>query len=88
MNKKIRVTGNVQGVFFRKSTQLKALELGIKGWVKNEPDGSVLTEIEGEFYAVMAMREWLKKGPPNAKVEALWEEEGEKQGFTEFSILY
>jgi acylphosphatase len=88
MNKKIRVTGNVQGVFFRKCTQQKALELGIKGWVKNEPDGSVLTEIEGEFYAVMAMEEWLKKGPPNAKVNALWVEEGEKQGYADFSILY
>ena len=88
MNKKIRITGKVQGVFFRKWTQQKAMELGIKGWVKNEPDGSVLTEIEGEFYAVMAMEEFLRKGPPQSKVEALWEEEGEKQGFTEFLILH
>lgn len=88
MNKKIRITGKVQGVFFRKWTQQKALELGIKGWVKNEPDGSVLTEIEGEFYAVLAMEKLLRKGPPQAKVESLWEEEGTKQGFTDFLILH
>ncbi|MGW8122859.1 acylphosphatase [Roseivirga echinicomitans] len=40
--KRIKVTGKVQGVYFRVSTQEQAKQLGIKGWCKNEPDGSVL----------------------------------------------
>ena len=88
MNKKIHIIGNVQGVFFRKSTQQKAIELGIMGWVKNEPDGSVTTEIEGELHAVSEMIKWLKHGPPQARVEDLWVEDGAMQGYKDFSILF
>ncbi len=88
MNKRIQVTGKVQGVFFRKSTQQKALELGVKGWVRNELDGSVMAEIEGELSAIMAMEAWLKQGPPKAKVESVWEEEGEEQGYSDFLIQH
>jgi acylphosphatase len=44
----IRISGRVQGVFFRASTKAKAEELGISGFVQNEPDGSVYIEAEGE----------------------------------------
>ncbi len=87
MNKRIQITGNVQGVFFRKNAQHKAHELGVRGWVRNEPDGSVLVEIEGESQAIAAMREWLKQGPPRAKVEGIWEEDGEVQGYSGFLII-
>ncbi|AGA77872.1 acylphosphatase [Echinicola vietnamensis] len=71
MNKKYKILGKVQGVFFRKSTQEKAQEIGVKGWVKNEPDGSVLTVIQGNEEQVKAMEKWLKHGPPQAEVTAL-----------------
>lgn len=87
INKQIRVTGRVQGVFFRKSTQQKALELGIKGWVRNEPDESVLVEIEGNSSAVLAMEEWLGQGPPAAKVTSLEISEGEEIGYPDFLVL-
>ncbi|QDH78920.1 acylphosphatase [Echinicola soli] len=71
MNKKYKILGEVQGVFFRKSTQEKAQGLGVKGWVKNESDGSVLTVIQGSEEQIRLMEEWLAKGPPKAKVTDL-----------------
>jgi acylphosphatase len=87
INKQIKVSGRVQGVFFRKSTQQKALELGIKGWVKNEPDGSVLVEMEGNLSAMMEMEEWLKHGPLLAKVEFLEITDGEVLNHGDFLIV-
>ncbi|HSJ69577.1 MAG TPA: acylphosphatase [Anditalea sp.] len=86
VTKRIKVIGKVQGVFFRKSTKDKAMELDIKGWVRNEEDGAVLTEIEGHRHAVMAMEAWLKKGPANADVKNLIIQDGEEQGYTDFEI--
>ncbi|MDN3669462.1 acylphosphatase [Echinicola jeungdonensis] len=89
MNKTIKITGKVQGVFFRKSTQDKAIELGVKGWVKNEADGSVLTEIEGSSEQLHAMEKWLKSGPDRAVVENLEVlKEGESKGYREFEFKY
>lgn len=86
MNKLILITGKVQGVFFRQSTKQKAEELGIKGWVRNQPDGSVLAEIEGSQQALIVMEAWLKLGPENAKVEKLIIQPGEEKGYTGFEI--
>ncbi len=89
MNQQIKVIGKVQGVFFRKSTQDKARELGIKGWVKNEADGTVLTEIEGNDEQVRQMLDWLKIGPGRAKVEKLEVvEKGKDKGHNSFEIRY
>lgn len=87
MNRQIKVTGKVQGVFFRKSTQKKALDLGLTGWVKNEEDGSVLVEIEGDLPSILAMQSWLRLGPPNAKVEELEIISGEERFYEDFLIL-
>jgi acylphosphatase len=86
INKQIKISGKVQGVFFRQSTVQKALELGIKGWVKNEPDGSVSVEIEGIPSAMMEMEAWLKHGPPMAKVESLEITDGEVLNYADFLI--
>ncbi|HVL78530.1 MAG TPA: acylphosphatase [Sphingomicrobium sp.] len=67
----IRVTGRVQGVFFRAWTQQQARELGVSGWVRNCDDGSVEAHVEGEEKAVSRMVELLRQGPPNARVEAV-----------------
>ncbi|WP_373496057.1 acylphosphatase [Aquiflexum sp.] len=87
ISKRVRVFGKVQGVFFRKSTQQKAITLGIKGWVKNEADGTVLVEMEGDIRAILEMEYWLKKGPPMAEVESLDISQEDEKGYREFLIL-
>ena len=64
-----RVTGRVQGVSFRWYTQEQAQRLGVSGWVRNEPDGSVLLHAEGDDDAVDALVAWCHQGPPSARVE-------------------
>lgn len=86
INRKIHITGKVQGVFFRKSTREKALTLGITGWAKNESDGSVTIEIEGNLHSIIAMSSWLKTGPPQAEVSGLEILHGKFIGYTDFSI--
>ena len=86
INRQVKVFGRVQGVFFRQSTFQKALELEIKGWVKNEPDGTVQVEIEGNQTAVLEMERWLKSGPPLAKVENIKVTDGEEKGYQDFLI--
>mgnify|MGYP001043001594 CR=1 FL=1 len=89
--KRIRavVEGRVQGVFFRAHTQEKAQELGLVGWVRNRPDGSVETVAEGEAVQVDHLAEWLQHGPSAARVaEARIREEGPKGEFHHFEIHY
>lgn len=65
----VRVTGVVQGVFFRASTVRAASDEGLDGWVRNLPDGRVEAVLEGPAPAVQRMIEWLGVGPPRAIVE-------------------
>lgn len=67
--RQIEVYGKVQGVFFRKSTQEKALELKIAGDVKNRADGSVEIHAAGAADAMQKFLEWCAQGPPRAEVE-------------------
>lgn len=62
------VSGRVQGVFFRRSAQRRAAELGVSGWAHNLPDGTVEVLACGEDDAVETMRHWLWRGPPGASV--------------------
>jgi acylphosphatase len=87
INKRIQIFGRVQGVFFRNSTVEKAWELDLKGWVRNEPDGSVLVELEGNFLSLAEMEKWLRQGPPLAKVESLNIMDGIPVGHTDFVVL-
>ncbi|HMJ70642.1 MAG TPA: acylphosphatase [Cyclobacteriaceae bacterium] len=86
VHKNIRVKGRVQGVFYRASTVDMAKSLGLKGFVLNEPSGSVYMEIEGEERVVNEMIEWAKKGPPLARVEIIDVTEGALAGFKAFEI--
>jgi len=68
--------GRVQGVFFRDNACRKAAELGVVGWVRNVPDGSVEAVFEGEEAAVKEIIEWCATSQPNASVkrhEGRWE---------------
>jgi len=63
------VRGRVQGVFFRASTQREAKRLGLTGWVKNRPDGSVEILAEGEEDGLKELIGWAHRGPSAARVE-------------------
>ena len=63
-----RIEGRVQGVWFRESTRREALPLGISGYAKNLPDGSVEVLAYGQRTALDRLGEWLLEGPPMARV--------------------
>ena len=67
----VRVSGRVQGVFFRAACTEQADRLGVRGWVANEPDGSVRGWFEGQPDAVDALVDWCRTGPPRARVDAV-----------------
>jgi acylphosphatase len=67
----IRVSGEVQGVFFRASAKKKADELTLAGKVRNEKDGSVYIEAEGEEDQLEEFVHWCKRGPQHARVDAI-----------------
>lgn len=80
------ISGRVQGVSFRQSTAAQAEQLGIDGWVRNLPDGRVEIMCEGEADAVRTLREWLAKGPKQAKVTSVELAEQSLQGIAGFII--
>ncbi len=85
----LRIYGLVQGVFFRSSMRAVAHKLGVKGWVRNLPDGSVEAVVEGSRDAVEEIIRWAHRGPPAAvveRVEVRWEEY--KGEFKDFRIKY
>ena len=81
-----RVTGRVQGVSFRWYAQERARSLGVSGWVRNEPDGSVLLHAEGDDQAVDSLVEWCRQGPSLAKVSNVAVREDTASGATSFEI--
>jgi len=62
------ISGRVQGVFFRMETKRAADGLGVFGWVKNQPDGTVEAVFEGDRDRVDAIVDWCREGPPGADV--------------------
>ncbi|RMH40395.1 MAG: acylphosphatase [Deltaproteobacteria bacterium] len=68
---RVRVRGRVQGVWFRGSTRERAMRVGVSGWVRNLPDGSVELEAEGPPEAVDALVDWCRQGPPAARVDSV-----------------
>lgn len=85
---KITVSGRVQGVFFRDTTRQAALELGIAGLVRNQPDGTVYIEAEGEEETLKELVRWCRRGPQWAHVESVDVEEGEPAGYTGFELCW
>ena len=81
-----KVSGLVQGVFFRQSTRQQAGLLNITGWVRNLPDGRVAGRATGDAAMLDTFREWLKRGPVAATVLKLEWEEDELQHFDGFRI--
>jgi acylphosphatase len=85
---RLQIHGRVQGVFFRQSTREQALELGVCGFVRNLPDGSVEACIGGELAAVEKLLDYCRKGPPRAtvdRVHLVWLELSDEQYEREFT---
>jgi acylphosphatase len=74
---RLKIEGRVQGVYFRASTVVHAQTLGVTGWVRNCPDGSVEAVAEGARENIDKLIEWCRQGPPGARVSRVhvgWEE--------------
>ncbi len=82
----IQISGRVQGVGFRYYAQKKAVELGILGFVRNRPDGSVYIEAEGSSEALETFTYWCEEGPAWARVSRVEKQEIPPQGYQQFEI--
>lgn len=85
----LKITGRVQGVFFRDNAQKKAIELGIKGFAENIADGSVLACVQGKKHQIEDFIVWCHEGSPSAEVdhvEVTWREPVDN--FDSFDIQY
>lgn len=82
----VTVTGRVQGVSFRMYALQEARRLGVTGWVRNEPDGSVAGHFEGTPEAVGSLVDWCRSGPSYARVERVTAEPTAPVGSASFDI--
>jgi len=84
----VRVTGLVQGVFFRAWARDEAQALGVSGWIRNCSDGSVEALLEGEAEAIEELIDLLREGPPGAQVEDVEIEEADREGLSSFEVRH
>jgi acylphosphatase len=82
----VQVRGRVQGVFFRAEARARAESLGVAGWIRNAPDGSVEAVFEGNEQRVDSMVEWCRRGPSGAQVDEVAVEREEPSGETGFRV--
>jgi acylphosphatase len=83
----IRIGGRVQGVFFRASTKEKADLLGVRGVVRNEPDGRVYIEAEADAEILDDFVEWCRRGPSRAQVMTFVISDMPEKGYVGFQIV-
>jgi acylphosphatase len=83
----IIIKGKVQGVFFRASTKAVADQLGVRGIIKNEPNGDVFIEAEAENATLDMFLDWCHEGPEEAHVTAVESNDGELKNYRNFEIL-
>jgi acylphosphatase len=84
----IKVSGRVQGVFFRACTRDAAEALGVCGFVRNEPDGSVYIEAEAQGETLEKFVQWCWLGSPGSRVTAVAVREGAVTNFHDFRVAY
>lgn len=82
----IKIYGLVQGIFFRATAKEQANKLTITGFARNEPDGSVYIEAEGEKKNLDEFLKWCNQGPPMAQVEKVLVTEDKLKNFKEFEV--
>ena len=86
IRRRVLVSGEVQGVFFRDSCRRLAGQQGVAGWVRNLPDGRVEAVFEGEPEAVGRLVNWSNRGPSEAVVASVDVREEPPEGLTRFEI--
>ncbi|MEA2125426.1 MAG: acylphosphatase [Solirubrobacteraceae bacterium] len=86
VRKRVRVHGEVQGVFFRDSVSREAESRGLAGWVRNCDDGTVEAAFEGEADAVGELVDYCRSGPPDAQVADVDVSEEEPEGAGGFAV--
>lgn len=88
MQRHYTIQGRVQGVFFRDSTRQKARELGLGGWVRNRPDGTVEAVAQGSESALGELEQWFRQGgPPAARVDDVAVTDTAEESHAEFRVL-
>jgi len=88
IRRRVIVHGRVQGVWFRGATERQARALGVAGWVRNRPDGTVEAVFEGRAGAVARAVAYCRQGPPGARVEHLESFDETPEGLGEFDVRY
>jgi len=83
----ITVKGKVQGVFYRASTKAVADQLGVRGTIKNMPNGDVFIEAEADQATLEMFLDWCNDGPEDAKVESIDSHDGELKNYRNFEVL-
>jgi len=83
MSVHVRVSGRVQGVYYRAYTRDRAKSLGINGWVRNIPGGGVEAVLEGERRQVGEMLKAMKSGPSGSVVLGMELSEIEAKGYND-----
>ena len=83
----IKITGKVQGVSFRATTKAVADQMGIRGMVRNEKDGSLYLEAEGDDTLLEVFVEWCNEGPDRAKIENVQVTAGDVRNYQNFEII-
>ena len=86
IRKRVVVSGQVQGVFFRDTCHRKATEHDVAGWVRNLADGTVEAVFEGEPEAVRQMVAWAHRGPHDAHVDHVAVSDEVPEGMTDFTV--
>jgi acylphosphatase len=86
VRRRVIVSGQVQGVFFRARCAEAAQSLGVSGWVSNEPDGTVQAVFEGGEDAVEGMVAWCHEGSPRAVIDRVDVHEEEARGERGFTV--
>ncbi|MBK7345284.1 MAG: acylphosphatase [Saprospiraceae bacterium] len=84
---RIRITGKVQGVWFRQCTREKAIDLNLQGWVRNDDDGSVIIVAAGKRDQLNQFVEWVHQGSPQSRVDDVLITEEPASAFEGFVIV-
>lgn len=86
--RRFRVSGRVQGVFYRAGTQDTARRLGLTGWVRNLPDGNVKLVACGDDAKLKQLEEWLWQGPRHARVESVAASDAGNHSYADFTVTH
>ena len=86
--RRVRVIGNVQGVFFRAWTRDEAQRLGVSGWIRNASDGSIKAHVEGSEAGVEQLISRMREGPPGATVEDVQVQETAFESLDRFEVRH